>query len=85
MLRAQPVVHEFGEQAVSTLLLIGQRDRTAPGRGRAPEATADGLGPYPTLGRRTAARIPDAQLIEFDGLGDLPQIEDFERYAKALR
>lgn len=84
-LQTQPVVHEFEALAVPTVLLIGQRDRTAPGRSRAPAAVAQQLGNYPVLGRQTAARIPDAQLIEFDGLGHLPQIEDFERYAAAIK
>lgn len=84
MLQTQPVVHEFGNLTVPTVLMIGQRDRTAPGRGGAPKAVAETLGNYPELGRRTAERIPDAELVEFDGLGHLPQIEDFDRYARAL-
>lgn len=34
----QPVVHEFGALRVPTTLLIGQQDRTAIGRDRAPDA-----------------------------------------------
>ena len=85
MLQTQPVVHEFEALQVPTVLIIGLRDRTAPGRGRAPAEVARQLGNYPVLGRQTAASIPDAQLIEFEGLGHLPQIEDFERYAAALK
>ena len=85
MLQTQPVVHEFENLRVPTVLMIGQRDRTAPGRNKAPAAVAEPLGDYPALGRATAKRIPNATLIEFDGLGHLPQIEDFDRFAKALR
>lgn len=84
MLQTQPVVHEFADLAVPTLLIIGQRDRTAPGRNKAPEAVARSLGDYPQLGRKAAKAIPNAELVEFDGLGHLPQIEDFDRYAEAL-
>ena len=45
---------------------------------------ARSLGDYPQLGRKAAKAIPNAELVEFDGLGHLPQIEDFDRYAEAL-
>jgi pimeloyl-ACP methyl ester carboxylesterase len=80
----QPVVHEFGRIAVPTTLMIGQKDRTAIGRERAPTALADALGDYPALGRQAQAAIPDARLIEFDGLGHSPQVEDPERFNRAL-
>lgn len=56
MLFSQPVVHEFPNIRAPTLLLIGGKDRTAPGANRAPEAVAKRLGDYPTLGRRGDSR-----------------------------
>ncbi len=75
MVFTQPVVHELPMLRVPTLLMIGGKDRTAPGANRAPEAVAARLGDYPALGRRAAAAIPDAELAEFPALGHSPQVE----------
>jgi pimeloyl-ACP methyl ester carboxylesterase len=84
MVFTQPVVYEFPRIAVPTLLIIGQRDRTAIGSSWAPKDVAARLGDYPTLGRRAAAAIPGAKLLEIEGVGHLPQVEAFERYRSAL-
>ncbi len=80
----QPVLHEFPKIAVPTTLLIGQKDRTAIGKDLAPPALAKRLGDYPALGRRAAAAIPDAVLVEFAQLGHSPQVEDPARFNRAL-
>jgi pimeloyl-ACP methyl ester carboxylesterase len=84
MIFTQPVVYEFPRLQVPTLLIIGQRDRTALGKAGAPKEIAATLGDYPALGKRTAAAIPGAQLVEIPGVGHLPQVEAFEAYAQAL-
>jgi len=85
MIFTQPVVYEFGSLKMPVLLVIGQRDRTAPGRERAPAALQSKLGDSPALGRKTAALIPHSKLIELDGLGHLPQVEAFPRFIVPLR
>ncbi|RAI39357.1 alpha/beta fold hydrolase [Rhodoplanes roseus] len=84
MIFTQPVVHEFPNIRVPTVLMIGQLDRTAPGANRAPPDVAEKLGDYPALGRKAKAAIPGATLIEFDGLGHAPQTEDPARFHEAL-
>lgn len=84
MVFTQPVVHEFARIAVPTLLLIGGTDRTAPGANRAPREVAARLGNYPELGRRAAAAIPNATLVEFPELGHSPQVEAPEQFHEAL-
>jgi len=84
MIYAQPVVYEFPRIAVPTTLMIGQADRTAPGANRAAPEIAERLGDYPALGRRAAAAIPGAKLVEFPGLGHAPQIEDPADFEAAL-
>lgn len=84
MVFTQPVVHEFPMLRVPTLLMIGGKDRTAPGANRAPEAVAATLGNYPVLGRKTAEAIPDAQLVEFPALGHSPQVEAPDEFHAAL-
>jgi pimeloyl-ACP methyl ester carboxylesterase len=84
MVFTQPVVYELPRVGVPTLLIIGQRDRTAIGSTWAPKDVAAKLGDYPTLGRKAAAAIPGAKLVEIEGVGHLPQVEAFDRYRSAL-
>ncbi|MEJ1096178.1 MULTISPECIES: alpha/beta hydrolase [unclassified Pseudoxanthomonas] len=80
----QPVVYEFPNLKVPTTLFIGQRDRTAIGKDKAPPDVAKRLGNYPALGKRTAKAIPGSTLIEFEDLGHSPQVEDPARFNAAL-
>lgn len=84
MIFTQPILYEFPLLRVPALLIIGQRDRTAIGRGSASKDVAAKLGDYPTLGRKAAAAIPGAKLVEIEGVGHLPQVEAFPRYRAAL-
>lgn len=84
MIYTQPVVHEFPLLRVPTVLIIGQRDRTAVGRDAAPPEVAARLGDYPVLGREAAQAIPGARLIALDGLGHSPMLEAPERFERAL-
>ena len=84
MIFTQPVVYEFPQVKVPTLLVIGQRDRTALGRAWAPKDVAAKLGDYPALGKKAAAAIPGAKLVEIPGVGHLPQVEAFDVYSRAL-
>lgn len=80
----QPVVHEFGNISVPTLLMIGEKDNTALGKGRASEAVKTTLGDYEALGRATANAIPGAQLISFPDLGHSPHVEAPEAFMPRL-
>jgi pimeloyl-ACP methyl ester carboxylesterase len=84
MIFTQPVVYEFSELKVPTVLMIGQRDRTALGKNLVSNEVASTMGDYPALGKKVAEQIPGARLIEFEGLGHLPHIQDFERFRVAL-
>lgn len=85
MIYQQPVCYEFGRLAVPTLLIIGQDDRTVVGKGliKDPKTLAQ-LGQYPALGRRTAAQIKDAKLVELAGVGHIPHLEAPAQLYKAL-
>jgi pimeloyl-ACP methyl ester carboxylesterase len=84
MIFTQPVVYELPLIGVPTLLIIGQRDRTALGRAWAPKNVAATLGDYPALGRKAAAAIPGSKLVEIPAVGHLPQVEAFDAFAQAL-
>jgi pimeloyl-ACP methyl ester carboxylesterase len=85
MIFTQPVVYEFPDLRVATLLVIGQRDRTAIGGGRSEAKSPESrLGDYPRLGRAARAAIPGAELVELDGVGHIPFVENFPRTRDAL-
>ena len=85
MIFTQPVCYEFENLTVPTLLIIGQRDRTALGKAKAPKEVQDDLGNYPKLGRLTAAKIKNSTLAEIDGIGHLPHIEAYEKFIEPLK
>jgi pimeloyl-ACP methyl ester carboxylesterase len=84
MIYTQPVVYEFGNLTMPTLLLIGQKDTTALGKDIAPAEVRAQIGHYPELGKLTAEAIPNATLVEFADLGHAPQIQDPTAFHKAL-
>ena len=84
MIFTQPVVYEFKELTMPTLLIIGTRDRTALGKNLVGDAVRETMGRYDRLGREVAAQIPRGRLAEIEGIGHLPHIEAFGRFKAAL-
>ena len=84
MIYTQPVVYEFPQLTVPTLLLIGLKDTTAIGKDAAPEALRPKLGNYPELAQRTAKAIPKATLVTFPNMGHAPQMQDPKGFHEAL-
>lgn len=84
MIYTQPVVHEFHLVKSPTLLIIGTRDRTALGKSLVPPDVQKTMGLYNQLGKKTKAKIPNAQLVELEGIGHLPHIESFEQFIEPL-
>ena len=84
MIVTQPVLYEFGQIKVPTLLLIGEKDNTAIGKDLVSAEIKARLGNYPQLARRAAQAIPGAQLVLFPELGHAPQMQEPARLHKAL-
>lgn len=84
MIYEQPVVHEFANLKVPTLLLIGKEDKTIVGKGLLNAEDQKKYGQYKVLGKATTAKIPGAKLIEFDNVGHIPHLEKPEEFMKAL-
>lgn len=84
MIFTQPVLYEFPHIRVPTLLLIGEKDNTAIGKDLVSDAVRARLGNYAVLARRAVSSIPRAQLMVFPELGHAPQMQDPERFHKAL-
>ena len=84
MIFCQPVVYEFGNIRVPTLLMIGEKDNTAIGKNRAPADVQPRLGNYKELGAQTAKAIPGSTLVTFPDYGHAPHIQDPEGFNTVL-
>ncbi len=85
MIFTEPVVYEFKNLKMPTLLLLGTRDRTAIGKAWASEEVKPKLGRYDQLGKTVIKSIPKGKLVELEGVGHMPQVEAFERYIKEVK
>lgn len=84
MIYTQPVVYEFSQIRVPTLLVIGQADRTTIGRGSVSKEVLETLGNYPELGKKTAKAITGSTLTEVANAGHIPHLETPTRFHDAL-
>ncbi len=84
MIFTQPVVYEFNLIQAPTLLIIGDRDRTALGKNLVSEELRKTLGLYGDLARKAQAAIPKARLELLPGIGHIPQYEAYETYLALL-
>lgn len=84
MIFTQPVLYEFENIQAPTLLIIGQRDRTALGKANVPEEVRKTMGNYPELGNNAARKIPHARLVPIPGVGHLPHIEAYAQFIAPL-
>jgi len=84
MIFTQPVITEFKDLSVPVRLIIGTRDRTGPGRNWKKQGVDYELGRYDLLGKTAVKLIANAVLYELEGLGHLPQVENFERFKESL-
>ncbi len=84
MIFTQPVCYEFENIERPTLLIIGQRDRTALGKSLVSPEVRKTMGNYPELGKITHQKIKNSRLVELDNVGHLPHIEAFDRFITPL-
>jgi pimeloyl-ACP methyl ester carboxylesterase len=84
MIFTQPVLYDLNRLSMPVLLMIGDKDTTAPGKNLAPPTVRAALGNYPALGKAAVALMPHARLVEFSELGHAPQIQAPEQFHQAL-
>lgn len=80
MIYTQPVIYEFPNIRVPTVIIIGQQNYTAFGQGALSGSGKDSVGYYVELGKKAARTIPDAILIPFENTGHIPHIETPEKF-----
>ncbi len=81
---SENIVDRFSQIQSETFLIIGTRDKTGPGRGWLKEGVTRKLGEYKTLGKSAKNMIKGSMLIELDGLGHMPQYENYNVFIKAF-
>jgi pimeloyl-ACP methyl ester carboxylesterase len=84
MIYEQPVCYEWDRIKAPTLLIIGQLDRTVVGKNLLMEEQKKRYGQYPELGRKTKRQIKNCRLVELNGIGHIPHIQDTELFFKNL-
>ncbi|WPR75960.1 alpha/beta hydrolase [Algoriphagus sp. NG3] len=84
MIFTQPILYEFGEIQMPTLLIIGTEDRTALGKQLVNEEVRKTMGLYGELAKKTRDAVPDAKLVEIQNVGHLPHIQSFEKFIRPL-
>ncbi len=84
MIIEQPVVYEFRNLKVPTVLFIGLQDKTIVGKASLTPEQQALHGQYKLLGKLTANQIPGAKLVEFENCGHIPHMEIPKVFAAAL-
>ncbi|MDO6618167.1 hypothetical protein BCU94_14260 [Shewanella sp. 10N.286.52.C2] len=81
---SENIVDKFSQISSETFLIIGTRDRTGPGRGWLKKGVNRKLGDDQNLGKQAQVMIKGSSLIELEGLGHMPQYEDYDAFHAAF-
>ncbi len=84
MIYQQPVRSEYHLIQPRTLLVVGDKDRTAILAPSAPPELREKMGHYPELARQAAQEIGHASVVVVPECGHIPHLEHPEVFYKAL-
>ena len=84
MIMNQPVLYDFHNIKKQTLLIIGQRDKTALGKDLVSPEVQETMGNYAKLGIEASEKIPHSLLVKIPEAGHVSHIEFFEEFIKPL-
>jgi pimeloyl-ACP methyl ester carboxylesterase len=84
MIYAQPVAHEIPLIDRPTLFIMGANDHNAPGRPFAPPELRAKMGKNADLSKALAARMANAKVKVFGGVGHLGHLEATRPFNEAL-
>ena len=80
----QPVLYELGSIKQPTLLVVGEKDRTALGRSRVTPEVRATLGLIPELAKKAAQAIPDCKLVVLPDVAHIPHLEAPDKFYEEL-
>jgi pimeloyl-ACP methyl ester carboxylesterase len=81
---SENIVDRFSQVTSKTFFIIGTRDKTGPGRGWLKEGVTINLGEYKKLGINANNLVKGSTLIELDGLGHMPQYENYNVFINSF-
>ena len=84
MIYSQPVAHEIPLIDRPTLFIMGANDHNAPGRPFAPPELRAKMGQNAALAQTLAARMPNAKVKVFEGVGHLGHLEATQAFNETL-
>jgi len=84
MIYSQPVAHEIALIDRPTLFMMGANDHNAPGRPFAPPELRAKMGHNADLAQALAARMPNAKVKVFEGVGHLGHLEATQSFDETL-
>jgi pimeloyl-ACP methyl ester carboxylesterase len=84
MIWREPVADEIPLLTQPVLFLIGENDHVAPGRNFAPEDRRAEMGQNARLAQDLAAKMPDARVDVFQGVGHLIHLEAPQKFNEAV-
>ncbi len=84
MIYQQPVRYEYPLLKPPVLLIIGDKDRTAPLSGYASPEARKLMGDFMALGRAAVHDIPNAKLVVIPNCGHIPHLERPQEFYRAL-
>jgi pimeloyl-ACP methyl ester carboxylesterase len=84
MIYSQPVAHEIRLIDRPTLFIMGANDHNAPGRAFAPPELRAKLGKNADLAQALAARMANAKVKVFEGVGHLGHLEATQPFNETL-
>jgi len=82
MIYEQPVLYEFSQLTVPTLLLIGALDRTVVGKDMIPAKKQKLYGNYPALAAKAAKQIKNSKVVLLPGVGHIPHVQSIAAFKK---
>ncbi|KAI9903110.1 hypothetical protein N3K66_002462 [Trichothecium roseum] len=84
MVLTQPVANSFGLIEVPTLLMVGEKDKTAIGSQWSPPDVQARLGHFDVLGPQVQDALQDGHLVTFPNLGHAPHISQPDEFHQQL-
>lgn len=81
---SENIVDRFSEIKSDTVIIIGTRDQTGPGKGWLKKGETRKLGNFKQLGIDTRNKIKGSVLIELEGLGHMPHFENYNVFIEAF-
>lgn len=83
---SEDITRLFPELTQKVVLIIGDRDKTGPGRFWKKEKYKNyKLGVYKKLAKQAHKKIKNSELYLLEGLGHMPQFENYEVFIKSFR